>query len=411
MALVTNTLLTSSIIVKEMLRLLKNNLVFAPLVWRNLEKEFAKKIGASVSIKMPYRSKAADGNTLVKKSMKDVTVTLTVDSQAHFALEYSSVDMKLSIDQFSKRYLQTGIVQLAEKIDLSIAATINETFFAAGTPGTQPTAFIDYANAAAKQTVHAVPNDGQRCIVVEPYTHAALSDSVTKLLNTTKTDEAFTKGYHGDVAEYMLYSSNNLPTHTVGAHGGTPLMNGATATGATSIVTDGWTASVAGLLAVGDIFTIAGVNSINPSNYQDTGELQQFVVTATAASDGSGNSTISISPEINDGSGADGAEGYQTVTALPADNAAITVAGTASTTYKLSYAFHKEAIALAIVPLDLPETAGLAKRIYDKKSGIAMSLTGDFNITDLAEIKRVDILWGVKMIRPELAMRVWGAVH
>lgn len=83
-----------------------------------------------------------------------------------------------------------------------------------------------------------------------------------------------------------------------GSAGGTPLVNGGSQTGA-SLVLDGATTSQTGWLKAGDYIQLgSGADS------------RMYMVTADADSDGSGNVTLAIWPDI--------------VTA-PADNAAVTV--------------------------------------------------------------------------------------
>jgi hypothetical protein len=84
---------------------------------------------------------------------------------------------------------------------------------------------------------------------------------------------------------------------TLGAGGGTPLVNGASQTGS-SIITDGWPDSTV-VLKAGDLVQFASITLV-------------YDVTADVTSDGSGNATIPISPNIFSGGS-------------PANNAAITI--------------------------------------------------------------------------------------
>lgn len=415
MAAQDNNLLTDDVIAKEALRLLKNNLVMAKCVYRNYEKTFGK-VGDTIRLKLPYRVKSASGRTLVKQPLVDQTIPFKIDYQEHVGLEYTVKDKTLDIMQFSERYLKSGMVQIANAIDRSLTMTLKKAFHSSGTPGTRPGAYIDFANAGAKQTTYAVPNDKMRYAVLDPFTCASLSNEVTKLFKESMVEMAYKMGYKGDVASYMVYESQNLPKHTVGDHGGTPLINGTIANGST-ITIDGATASTEGFLLEGDVITIAGVYGINPQNYETTGLLQEFVVTADVDTNASGEATINISPALNDGNATitnpDGQSvslgAYQNVTALPADNAAITVLGTANATYEQNYLFHKDAIALAMIDLELPQSAVIKSRAHDPDTGLSLTLTGAYDINEQSEIHRIDAVWGADMIYGELALRLWGA--
>lgn len=416
MAVEKNNLLTDDVIAKEALRLLKNNLVMPSIVYRNYEKTFGK-VGDTIRLKLPYRVKSTSGRTLSKAPLVDQTIPLVIQNQEHVGLEYTVKDKTLDITQFSELYLKSAMCQIANVIDRSLLLTLKNAFHSSGTPGTRPSKFLDFANAGAKQTTYAVPSDGQRSAVLDPFTCAALSDEVTKLFKESMVEKAYKMGYKGKVSSYETYESQNIPKHTVGAYGGTPLVAG-TITNGTTVTTDGWTASVTGLLKAGDVIQFAGVFGVNPQNYETTGILQDFVVQADVNSDGGGLATIEVSPSINDGTATttnqDGdtisLAAYQNVTNVPADNVAITVMGAASTTYEQNYLFHKDAIALAMIDLELPETAVVKSRASDPDTGLSLSLTAAYDINEHSEITRIDAVWGSKLIYPELAMRLWGAV-
>ena len=415
MAAESNNLLTNDVIAKEALLLLKNNLVAAKCVYRQYEKTFGK-VGDTIRLELPYRVKSASGRVLVKQPMVDQTIPFTIQNQEHVGLEYTMKDLTLSIEQFSEKYLKSGMTQIANKIDSSLLLTLKNAYHSYGTAGTRPVDYIDYANAAAKQTTYGVPRDGMRHAILDPFTRAGLSDEVTRLFSKN-VDSVYGDDYAGKVAGYESYESQNLPKHTVGAHGGTPLIAGTIAEGATSLTTDGWDTSVTGLLLAGDVITLAGVYGVNPQNYTTTGMLQEFVVQADVDSDGSGLATITVSPALNAGSAtttnADGdtisLAAYQNITALPADNAAIVVKGTADTTYEQNYLFHRNAIALAMIDLELPRSAVVKSRAADPDTGLSITMTAAYDITEQSEITRLDAVWGSKLIYPELALRMWGA--
>jgi len=410
-----NVLLTDDVIAKEALRLLKNNLVFAPLVYRNMESTFGK-VGDTISLKKPFRTKSASGRTLVKQPLVDQVVPFKIDNQEHFGLEVTVRDRTLSLQNFSDRYLKSGIVQVANKVDRSIALEFKKAFFSSGTPGSAVTT-DSFLYGAAYQSMVAVPDDGMRRAVMDMIAGAQISADIKTKFNEIMVKDAIQKGYMGPVAGYEMFQSQNVFTHTVGAYGGTPLANAVTAQTGASIITDGWTASVTGLLKAGDVITFAGTYEINPQTYESTGRLQQFVVTADVNSDAGGNATIAISPSINDGllTTVDGegntvsTKGYQNVSAAVANNAPITVMGTASKTYRQALLFHRDAVGLAVIDLELPQSAVVKSRVRDEESGLSLTLTGAYDISEQSEITRIDVVWGTHIIYPELAHRLWGS--
>jgi hypothetical protein len=214
------------------------------------------------------------------------------------------------------------------------------------------------------------------------------------------------RGMLGQIANFDIYGDQNVYRLQTGVRGGTPLTNGVPANNASTLVIDGATASVTNWARAGDVFTIAGVNAVNPISKQDTGVLQQFVVLAAANSDGTGNVTLSIAPNLINASGTNIGAAYQTVSALPADNAALTFIGTANTTYPQNLAFHENALALVTVPLELPDSAAFKARADWR--GYSIRVVKDYDIDADEEIIRLDIMYGWKAIYPDLGHRIWG---
>lgn len=411
-----NVFLTDDIIAKEALRLLKNSLVGLQLVNRSKEKYFGK-IGDTISVKKPFRVKSASGRVLVKQPMVDQTTALKIDRQEHVGLEFTVNDRSLALHDFSERYLKSAVVQLAHKVDLSIYQELNRsTFFTNGTPGNGVT-FNEIIDARAFSTLTGHPDDGKTTVVLNTLDAAAHRKKLTTINNDSLVKSAIERAYLGNVAGYDLFETAQVPTHTVGVATGTPVVSGAGQTGST-LNTSGWTASTTGILKAGDVFTIAGVFSINPQTYQSTGQLQQFVVTADANSGAStGPAALSISPAINDGTlTTTDAEGntvslaaYQNVTAAPAASAPITVLGSTGSTRRNNFMIHKDAVTVAVIDLVLPQSAPVAKRASDDESGLSIALTAQYDITNYREVYRLDVLWGVKNIYPELTRRILGA--
>lgn len=410
-----NVFLTDDIIVSEALRLLENELIATRFVNRSQERYFGK-IGDTVSIKKPFRTKSAEGRTLVIQPMVDQTIPFKIDRQRHVGLQFTLNDRTLSIQDFSERYLRSGISELAHQVDLSILEeAVSSAFNSVGTPG-QGTTFNTIIDARAQMTMMGVPSDGMVKMLLNPLDAAAHRKAIISSGNVdTMSKAAIEDAFLGRVSSIDLFETAQMPVHTVGNYGGTPLIAGANQTGA-SLNTDGWTVSATGLLKKGDTFTIAGVFAVNPANRRSTGSLQSFLVTGNVASSGTGTATIPISPSINDGTlttldvegNAISLSAYQNVSARPADNAAITVLGTANATYRQNVAFHRDAMSLAMIDINLPQSAVVANRKRHAKSGLSMTMTAAYNITDYMETYRLDVLWGVHNIYPELAMRIFG---
>ena len=265
----------------------------------------------------------------------------------------------------------------------------------------------DFFKAPERLDELATMDDGRLALLATSDSWA-LAGAATLLTNTGAESSAYRKGRVGELGGVDTYKTQLAPTHTVGAYVGTPLVNGAAQnvtydtaknTWSQSLVTNGWTGSVTGLLKAGDVFTIANVNMVNAKTKATTGIAQQFVVVSDVNST-AGAATLTISPPIIE-SGP-----HQTVTAAPANGAAITVVGTASTSYRQNIVMHKNAMALAIVPLEMPQAAyGGSRQSY---KNISVRIIPGYDQTNDVSKWRMDLLYGRKLIDPRVGVRLSG---
>jgi hypothetical protein len=403
----SNVLITPSVIAKEALMQLENNLVMGAHVHKEYKKEFVK-VGSTVNIRKPVKFAGRSGATLSVEDVSEAETSITVGSQKGVDWAFQSSDMTLTIEDYSERYIKPAMQRLAQFVNTDLAGLYKYVWNLRGTPGTTPSAFTDLSACAQLLDEGAVPSD-DRVAVWNPAAGWKLADGLKGVYVQDIARKALQKGMFGSYANFDNFQDQSIINHTVGALGGTPLVNGASQsvsypTGSSaysqSLVTDGWT-NTTGAVKQGDVITIANVFAVNPQTFQSTGALQGFVVGADATADGSGNMTITISPPIII-SGA-----HQTVTAAPADNAAITIkTGTASTAYPQNLLFHPNAFALVTVPMELPDGAVFKAR--ETYKGLSIRVIKAYDYTNDKDIIRTDILYGVKAIYPELACRATG---
>ena len=390
----TQALVTPSLVAKETLVRLENNLVCANKVNRQFENQFVK-IGSSLTVRKPNKFRVSMGPALQIQDINEPTTSITINKQAHVDFEFTSQDLTLAVEEFHERYTVPAAAELANQIDYDVISNFNQINNVVGTAGVVPANFAALAAVGQRMDEGAVPQDG-RVLVLNPAAYWALANGLSGLFVRSVAEPAL-KGFLASIANFEIYMDQNVQGQTVGALGGTPLVNGAAQTGAT-LVTNGWTGGVTGILNVGDVFTIAGVFAINPRSRQTTNALQNFVVTTRASSDAGGNSSIGIYPAITT-SGA-----YQTVTGSPANGAAITVTGAANTTYAQNLGFVKDAFGLVTVPMELPNGTDWAAR--ETYKNISLRVIRDYNINTDVFACRIDVLYGTATFYPELACRL-----
>lgn len=396
-----NTIATPTWISREVLRVASNETKFCGNITKKLSDDFmvgGTKVGATVNVRLPQQFTTSKGQAFQQQGISDVFVPITITDQAHVDTGFSSQELTLEVQDARERYVNPAATQIANTIDVDgLDRCTSDVFNAQGTPGTVPNANSVYFNAAATLTAQAVPQK-PRNIFINSIMRAVIANANTTLFNPQnqitelwKTGQFMSPALSWDA----WFEDVNLFVHTVGPLGGTPLVNGASQVGS-SLVTDGWTAAAANRLKRRDHFTVAGVFAVNPQSRKSTTQLQVFLVTADVASDGSGNATIPIYPPIIT-SGA-----YQTVTASPADNAAITVIGAASTVTPFGVGCHPEAFVMASADLVMPRQ-GVARRVRMPGVGMSCRYWESSDIMTDQHPSRLDVIYGFKAQRPEFA--------
>lgn len=405
----TNTLITPSIIAKRGLMLLKNELIMGKKVRRTYQNEFVK-VGDTISVRRPVEYTVTDGATLQEQDTTEGKFTIQINKRKHVGMAFTTQDLTLTIDQFSERYIAPAISQLAHQVDSDLCDLYKNVWNWAGTPGQLINSFADFAQGPELLDLGAVPQN-DRHGVLGPKDYWAMLGSQTALYMNGPAQGAYRNGELGDIGGVMTGSTQQVKTHVVGTGTGTPLTRGTSNTTTYSaskdtntmtLSTDGWTSAVT--LKAGDVFTIQDVYAVNPRTKVSTGNLQQFVIVSDVVTNAttSNETQITISPAIIT-SGA-----YQNVDSAPGNDKTITYMGTAGTGYAQNMVFHRDAFQLVTVPLEVDPAMPFSARATDEDTGLSIRIAKDYDITNDKIVSRLDILYGVKALRPELATRLSG---
>ena len=400
-----NSLLTIDMITRKCLEILENNLVLSRNVNKEYDDSFAvegAKIGSTLRIRLPDRALVTDGAALQVQDDNEQFTTLTVSSQKHIGINFTTAELTMQLDDFAERVLKPRISQLAASVDADVANAYKSIFNTVGTPGTTPATALVLLQAQQKLNESAAPMS-PRYATVNPAANAGLVNGLSGFFNPTSTiSRQFKTGMMGEgVLGYdEMNMSQSIVNHTTGSRAGTILVNETVATqGQATITLDGLTSTTT--VTVGDVFTIANVFAVNPQTRLSTGSLQQFVVTAAQTASGGDMANMAISPPMYTSSNA-----LATIDAFPANNAAVTFVGTASTVYPQNLVYHKNAITLATADLLLPQGVDMASR--QVHNGISMRIVRQYDINNDRMPCRVDVLYGFSTIRPPMACRIWG---
>ena len=393
-----NTLLSPTIITREALRILHANLNFISNVDKQYDPQFANsgaspsgKIGPSLTIRMPNQYTVRTGAVLQVQDTVETSQVLTVSTQKGVDTIFSSQDLTLTIDEFSKRYLQPAMAVLATNIEADALSMIKDVYNAVD-DNAATLSYKDIANGRKLLNQYLAPPT-ERCGIMTSGHVVSFLDAIKGFFNPQESvSRPYLTGKIGKVNGIDTYENTVL----------NPFQSGtaATTTGYTATLTSGSaTVAITGTTTTflkGDIITFAGVDAVDPETKADRGFVQQFVVTADS---GASPTSITVSPTpVLTGA-------TQNVSSLGSSPAVSKVGGSTSALYSQSLLFHPEAF--TFVTADLIDVSKFgawgAREVMD---GISMRIARQYDITNDNVPCRIDVLYGYKTLRPQLAVRV-----
>jgi len=397
----SNSILTIDMITRKALEILENNLVLTRTVNRQYDDSFAvegAKIGSTLRIRLPDRALVTDGAALQVQDDNEQYTTLTVSSQKHIGVNFTTAELTMQLDDFAERVLKPRISQLASSIDADVANSFKYIGNSVGTPGTTPATSLVLLQAQQKLNENAAVMS-PRYATVNPAANAALIEGMKGLFNPVSAiSKQFKNGVFGEgILGYdELNMSQSIKQFTTGSRAGTVTVSTTvTAEGSTTVVLTGLTTTT---IKAGDVFTIANVYAVNPQTRESTGSLYQFVALADVTASTTASVTV---PAMYSAS-----QALATVDALPVSGAAVTFLGAASTQYPQNLIYHRDAITFATADLLLPQGVDMASR--QVHNGISLRVVRQYDINNDRLPCRIDVLYGYSVIRPQMAVRLWG---
>ena len=397
-----NSILTIDMITRKALEILENNLVLTRNVNRQYDDSFAvegAKIGSTLRIRLPDRALVTDGAALQVQDDNEQFTTLTVASQKHIGVNFTSAELTMQLDDFAERVLKPRISQLASSIDADVANAYKTIGNSVGTPGTTPGTSLVLLQAQQKLNENAAVMS-PRYATVNPAANAGLVEGMKGLFNPTDTiSKQFKNGMMGmGVLGFdEINMSQSIKQHTTGTRAATGNTVGASVTseGAATLTL---TVGSGETIAVGDVFTIADCYAVNPQTRESTGSLFQFV--ALASSTSTTTATVTVAPMYSAN------HALATMNALPVSGKAVVFVGAASSQYAQNLVYHKDAITFATADLLLPQGVDMAARAVH--NGISLRVVRQYDINNDRMPCRIDVLYGYSTIRPQMGVRMWG---
>ncbi|MCJ8334764.1 MAG: hypothetical protein MJH10_11030 [Epibacterium sp.] len=414
-----NAFLDAQVYANSMLYLVKNELVMGRLVNSKFVNQVNDENGLTVRQKRPSRFVAKNGETLQTQDSINGFETITVDQYKNVHLSIGDLEYIQSYnDLVADTNMKSAAYALAQSVDSYLHEKTLEFSNWVGTPGNAIGAPAQFNRGPERLDLLAVPQTDRGAAL---FTTDAYGISDTLIDNNSISDvarSALERSQLPLLSSTRAYMTQMSQQITLGSRSnGT--VDGASQNVNYRDVKDSMTQTLnvaglggAGTVAAGEVFTIAGVQAVNPRTAESYDYLQQFTVTAAATAGGSGDAALTITPPIivpgsGSGSDIDVNTAFATVNAAPANGAAVTFLGTASTSYRYSTAFHKEAISLVFAKLRNPFT-GEASFATDPDTGVSVRYWRGSDISTGKHIHRWDMVFGASAMDPLLGVRISG---
>jgi hypothetical protein len=394
-----NVILTPTAVTRKALQILHQKLNFIGNINRTYDDSFANsgaKIGDSLKIRLPNEYTVRTGANLSAQDTSETSTTLQIATQKGVDISFSSAELTLSLDDFSSRILEPAMAVLAANIEADALSMYKDVYNIVDNDGNALT-FLNIMQGRKLLNDNLAPMDNNRSALLSTDHTAKLVDSLKGLFQDSNAiKQQYREGMMGRTGGFDFYENTLLNNHTTGTalKTTTYTVNGAVTTNGSTSVT---VATGATTFKAGDIFTVAGCFRVHPETKVSTGVLQQFVVTADYAG---GAGSVSFAPAIYTSGGR-----QNVVAAGMANSSAIVKVGAGNAEQLTpSMVFHRDAFAFATADLVMPKGVDFAAReVYD---GISLRTVRQYAISSDTMPCRIDVLYGYKTIRAQLAARI-----
>lgn len=388
-----NQFITTDLVSNTALAMFANNSPFVMTASRIYQDDFVSsgyKIGDTLQVRRQNHFIVGDGSVATPQSIIETVETIVVQHQYNALIAYTIQDLSLRIEDFSRLFIAPAIQEIITRMETDIAAQAEQQlYFFTGTAGTAINSFgvVDTAGAKLLEQGVNIASDAYLAMTVRDGSSlkSALLNNFTPVFN----EDIVRQSAIGHLSYFDIFQSQNIKHHVAGAgprlyQADTLLVNGAVSSGST-IVMDGATISITDYFVVGDLISIAGVQSVNPVGRAATGQNMQFVVTANASSDGAGNITVQVAPSII----SDTSNPNRNVSNAVPNNAVVTMIGS----HNVNVAYPSRGLDIVCPPLYKLQVPYSSVAV-DPETGLSLAVTQTGDILGYQNYMRIDLLCG-----------------
>jgi len=399
-----NQFITTDLVSNTALAMFANNAPFVMTASRIYQDDFVSsgyKIGDTLQVRRQNHFIVGDGSVATPQSIIETVESIVIAHQYHALIAYTIQDLSLRIEDFSRLFIAPAIQEVITQMEKDIASSAEQELnFFTGTAGVAINSFTTVDTAGAKLLEQGVNIASDAYMAMTVRDGSSLKGALLNNFTPVFNEDIVRSSAIGHLSYFDIFQSQNIKRHTAGAgprlhSADTLLVNGAVASG-TAIVMDGASFTITDYFVVGDVISIAGVQSVNPVGRAATGQDMQFVVTANASSDGAGNITVQVSPSII----SDTLNPNRNVSNAIPNNAPVTMVGS----HNVNVAYPSRGLDIVCPPLYKLQVP-YASVAVDPETGLSLAVTQTGDILGYQNYMRIDLLCGFKW-HQQYAVRV-----
>ncbi len=399
-----NQFITTDLVSNTALAMFANNSPYVMTASRIYQDDFVSsgyKIGDTLQIRRQNHFIVGDGSVATPQSIIESVETLTIAHQYNALIAYTIQDLSLRIEDFSRLFIAPAIQEIITQMEKDIGgAAEQELNFFSGTAGSPVNSFLSVDNCGAKLLEQGVNISQDAYLAMTVRDGSSLKGALLNNFTPVFNEDIVRSSAIGHLSYFDIFQSQNIKRHIAGAgprlnSGDALLVNGAVSSG-NVIVMDGATINITDYFVVGDLISIAGVESVNPVGRASTGQDMQFVVTANASSNGTGDLSVSVAPSII----SDTSNPNRNVSNAIPNNAPVTMVGS----YNCNTAYPARGLDVVCPPLYKLQVP-YASIAIDPESGLSLAVTQTGDILGYQNYMRIDLLCGFKW-HPQYAVKL-----
>lgn len=399
-----NQFITPDLVSNTALAMFANNAPFVMTASRIYQDDFVSsgyKIGDTLQVRRQNHFIVGDGSVATPQSIIETVESIVVAHQYHALIAYTIQDLSLRIEDFSRLFIAPAIQEVITQMEKDIASSAEQELnFFTGTAGVAINSFTTVDTAGAKLLEQGVNIASDAYMAMTVRDGSSLKGALLNNFTPVFNEDIVRSSAIGHLSYFDIFQSQNIKRHIAGAgprlHSSDALLVNGAVTSGNTIIMDGATISITDYFVVGDVISIGGVESVNPVGRASTGQDMQFVVTANASSDGSGNITVLVSPSII----SDTANPNRNVSNAVPNNAPVTMVGS----HNVNVAYPSRGLDIVCPPLYKLQVP-YASVAVDPETGLSLAVTQTGDILGYQNYMRIDLLCGFKW-HQQYAVRV-----